>query len=271
MKFPGHCVTALLVLAGAAGAQQSAPDVDIRNAARLCDRAEVEARIADQAELQAAAEGLLPVLSRLGAQYSSLAPNELQAALAARDALKIVRATLGACATMTQLSLRKPLDAKERFALMEKAAEGRTGVTRFYALPRLAEDAVDAGQPAKGQTYARELLQMASQYPQDWNFGNALYYGYFVLGRVALQEGNISLAAKYLLDAATTPGSPQLNSFGPNMTLAKELLEKGQAPVVLQFFTRCGEFWKAGRDKLNQWTVAVRNHEMPDFGPNLAY
>jgi hypothetical protein len=271
MKLLGSCASALLVLAGAAGAQQSAPDHDIQNAAKLCDQAEVEARVAHEAGLRAAAEGLVPVLNRLGAKYASLAPNELQAALAARDVLKIEPAALGVCTTMTHLRLRKPLDPKERFALMEVAAEGETGITRFYALPKLAEDAVDADQPGKGQTYARELLQMASQYQQNWNFGNALYYGYFVLGRVALQEENIPLAAKYLLDAATTPGSPQLNSFGPNMTLAKELLAKGQAAVVLQFFTRCGEFWKAGRDKLNQWTTAVRNHEMPDFGANLGY
>ena len=39
--------------------------------------------------------------------------------------------------------------------------------------------------------------------------------------------GDSLAAGKYLVEAAHTPGSPQLNSFGPNVTLAKELLEMG--------------------------------------------
>ena len=36
------------------------------------------------------------------------------------------------------------------------------------------------------------------------------------------------LAAEYLLKAGATSGSPQLDSFGPNMSLAKDLLGKDQ-------------------------------------------
>ena len=50
--------------------------------------------------------------------------------------------------------------------------------------------------------------------------------------------------------AGATPGSPQLDSFGPNMTLAKELLEKGQPDVVLHYFALCKNFWEDGRPLL---------------------
>ena len=33
----------------------------------------------------------------------------------------------------------------------------------------------------------------------NWNYGNAVYYGNFVLGRIALRQDNVQLAGQYLL------------------------------------------------------------------------
>ncbi len=64
-----------------------------------------------------------------------------------------------------------------------------------------------------------------------------------VLGRVALQEGDLKTAKIYLLKSAKTPGSPQLKSFGPNFSLARELLEKGEKSAVLEYLDMVGKFW----------------------------
>jgi hypothetical protein len=48
-------------------------------------------------------------------------------------------------------------------------------------------------------------------------------------------NGDIEEAKKQLLLAGKTPSSPQLNSFGPNMILAKELLDKGEKDTVLHY------------------------------------
>ena len=154
---------------------------------------------------------------------------------------------------------------------MEAAGTAVKGVERFYVLADLAKNAFRAGHIDKAQAYARELLQLAPMYRDNWNYGNAIYYGYFILGRVALQQGNLKLAAQYLLDAASTPGSPQLNSFGPNVTLAKELLDAGQSGPVLQYFAQVRSFWKMDRGKLDEWTAAVRAGTPPDFAANLNY
>ena len=74
-----------------------------------------------------------------------------------------------------------------------------------------------------------------------------------------------------LLAAGNTPGSPALGSFGPNMTLAKELLEIHQADTVLQYFDECAQFWKGHQDTLDGWRATVRRGEIPDFGSNLIY
>ncbi|MBV8841883.1 MAG: hypothetical protein JO307_03640 [Bryobacterales bacterium] len=68
-----------------------------------------------------------------------------------------------------------------------------------------------------------------------------------------------------------TPGSPQLNSFGPNVTLAKQLLERGEKSVVLEYFAECRSFWKMGGPSLDSWTATIQRGETPNFGANLVY
>ena len=64
----------------------------------------------------------------------------------------------------------------------------------------------------------------------------------------------------------------QLNSFGPDMSLAKVLLEAGERDVVLQYFQLCGAFWKHDiQGSLPAWTAAVREGLIPDFRGNLLY
>jgi hypothetical protein len=54
------------------------------------------------------------------------------------------------------------------------------------------------------------------------------------------------------------------------MTLAKELLEKGQTEVVLEYFDLCAKFWRY-QPRLSEWTIAVKQGAIPDFGANLDY
>ena len=62
-----------------------------------------------------------------------------------------------------------------------------------------------------------------------------------------------------------------MNSFGPNMQLAKDLLAKGEREVVLEYFKRCRTFWEMGADQLAAWTDAVNRGATPEFGANLEY
>jgi hypothetical protein len=54
-----------------------------------------------------------------------------------------------------------------------------------------------------------------------------------VLGRIAVREGYIEAAKNYSIADGKNRGSPVMNSFGPNLTLAKDLLEKGERDTVL--------------------------------------
>src|SRR5262249_20942154 len=142
---------------------------------------------------------------------------------------------------------------------------------RWLALTDAAMMNVEAGSPEKAKSYAEELLRLAPKYSKDWNYGNALHKGNLALGRLSLRDGHTESAKKYLLEAGKTPGSPQLNSFGPNMTLAKELLEKGERAVVLEYFGECRNFWEMGGERLSDWSALMKDGRTPDFGANLLY
>jgi len=131
--------------------------------------------------------------------------------------------------------------------------------------------AFDSGDLKKASNYAHELLDTAPQFKKDWDYGNAIHHGNCVLGRVALQQGDTKTAIHYLLESGKTKGSPQLDSFGPNMCLARELLVKGEKDAVLQYFGLCRNFWESGGDQLDEWTRQVKAGETPDFGANLRY
>jgi Tfp pilus assembly protein PilF len=174
------------------------------------------------------------------------------------------------------LTARAPADqqAKAKQALGE--LEQSLALTpdpqeQYYLLSDLAKLAFTAGDAAKATLYAKRLLSEAKQLPFDWNYGNAIYTGNLILGRIALANNDVAAAKTYLLAAAATPGSPQLNSFGPNVTLARDLLARGERDTVLEFFQRCGKFWTMGADTLKQWTQTVKSGGTPDWGPNLNY
>ena len=90
-----------------------------------------------------------------------------------------------------------------------------------------------------------------------------------VLGRIALAEGDVGSAKEYLLAAGRVEGSAVLGSFGPNMALAKELLEHGEREAVLEYFNLCSRFWDS--EELGAWADLVRAGRIPDFGGNLVY
>jgi hypothetical protein len=164
---------------------------------------------------------------------------------------------------------RSNLSTEELALRLARAVNSMEPTRRFSSLKGLAQEVFDLGDLDQAKVFARQLLQEAPHHPNG--DGNAIYYGNSVLGLVALHQGDVQLAEQYLLASANTPGSPQLPSFGPNVTLAKELLEKGERPVVLQFFALCKNFWKNDHGKLEEWSAAVRSGVIPQFAQNLNY
>jgi len=92
-----------------------------------------------------------------------------------------------------------------------------------------------------------------------------------ILGRVALRQGDTASAVRYLYAAANVSGGGSLSSFGPNMMLAKELLEKGQRQAVLEYLRLRAKFWSYDRGQIARWTAEINAGKIPEFGANLIY
>ena len=142
---------------------------------------------------------------------------------------------------------------------------------RFYALTNVALPSYEFGKTEDAMKYANELLKLADSFQSNWNYGNAIHKGNIALGRIALTSNKVELAKEYLYKAGNTPGSPQLNSFGPNMTLAKELLERSEKDAVKKYLIQCGKFWKNDNDKLEFWSFQIDKGRVPRFGTTLLY
>ena len=144
---------------------------------------------------------------------------------------------------------------------------------RFYALDDAAKESLNIGKKEEAKAYADELATLMDKYKDDASYGNAVQDVNIVLGRLALAEGRIDEAKADLLKAGKSPGSWTMNSFGPNMSLAKELLGKGERDVVLQYFDLCRQFWSMDMNegKLDRWSQDVEAGKLPSFGANLEY
>lgn len=154
---------------------------------------------------------------------------------------------------------------------MDKLNRAETKQDRFYALGAAAKVSFNAGHAEQAKWLAEELQNMLSDFQTDWNYGNAIHDVNVVLGRLAVSEGRIEAAKAHLMAAGKTPGSPQLSTFGPNMSLARDLLRQGEKDAVLKYFKLCAKFWGKKSSRLPQWTLEVQRGQVPDFGANLNF
>lgn len=166
---------------------------------------------------------------------------------------------------------RTPTAKDELDRATRELNQANSAEERFYALGNVAKLSFVVGRTDDARRYASELLTLVPKFEGDWNYGNAVQDGHLVLGRIAVAEGRIDDAKRHLIEAGKSPGSPQMDSFGPNMSLAKDLLEKGERDVVLEYFELCRKFWKMGDERLVRWASEVKAGKTPDFGANLYY
>ena len=151
---------------------------------------------------------------------------------------------------------------------------------RFYSLSGRMSAAYKSGDTRSANALALEYLDVAKRFPCNWNFGNAIHNANSVLGLIALSNGRKAEAVSYLSAAGATPGSPQLDTFGPSLLLARELALAGEYRAVASYLGSIRRFWKAkdkspkgllypsfaDPDPISTWIAELNKGRVPDFG-----
>ena len=150
----------------------------------------------------------------------------------------------------------------------------------FYEVARQSSDAYARGDMVEAKALATKYLSLAPSFKCDWNYGNAIHNANTILGLVALRGGDRAGAVRHLLAAGASRGSPQLDSFGPSLMLAKKLAEAGEHGAVATYIRSIRAFWTAedttmlgllGRpssDPMATWIAELEANRVPDFGMN---
>jgi hypothetical protein len=133
--------------------------------------------------------------------------------------------------------------------------------------------------------------------PLEKRDGDAIHDANQILGLVALREKRVKDAKLFLIAAGSTPGSPNLELFGPNMKLAQELLIMGEKGIVIAYLNMVSKFWgnvppahrkeleksnpillnnidymnEESIEYLKKWIALIRKGETPMLNHSAAY
>lgn len=143
---------------------------------------------------------------------------------------------------------------------------------RFYALNELMNKQFTKANYYNARELANEYLQLALLHNQNWNSGNAIHDANRILGLMSLNEGEIEEAVAFLLKSSESRGSPQLDTFGPNLDLANLLLKEGKIVEVKTYLTNIKIFWEMDNGVVNEWLNQIELGESPElhrFGQHL--
>lgn len=149
--------------------------------------------------------------------------------------------------------------AREAMAALERICELDPEMAFVWKID-LVRAARAAGDRECAVAVGRELLATAEQHRRTWYYGNAIFHANNVLGHFALDAGDRDAARNHLLAAAATPGSPQLNSFGPDYDLAQRFLDLDERDAVVAFLEGCARF-SMHKEMLADWRSRVLNGE----------
>jgi hypothetical protein len=178
--------------------------------------------------------------------------------------------TLLLCSLLAGCGKGSPESSKQRLELaLGRLAAADSAEKKFYALGAAAKESFAAGKIEDAQKYAQELMTLLPSFRNNREYGSAVSDANLVLGRIAVRDGNMEDAKRHLIAAGHSPMTPQLENYGPNMSLAKDLLAKGERQVVLDYFELCRKLWVNGGGQLDKWSQRVRDGKIPEFGANL--
>ncbi|PVY76432.1 hypothetical protein C8D92_105185 [Tamilnaduibacter salinus] len=141
-------------------------------------------------------------------------------------------------------------------------------LSRFYGMESLIGEAYQDGDYDRVKALSREYLALAADHKCDWNYGNAIHFSHRILGLVSLETDDVASARQHLIEAGQSPGSPQLDSFGPTLDLARAMLSRGEHEAVVEYLEGIRSFWEGREETVDDWIQRIQRGETVDLHPN---
>ncbi|MDD5092126.1 MAG: thioredoxin family protein, partial [Candidatus Wallbacteria bacterium] len=114
---------------------------------------------------------------------------------------------------------------------------------RYYSIDKLIKTAYLAGLSAEVLAMCPEQLSLAERFgPKNWNYGNAVFNANHYQGLLAFDRGDFKTACEFLIKSGEAPASPQLESYGPDLSLARKLAQSHPEQVKL-FLRKITNYW----------------------------
>lgn len=151
-------------------------------------------------------------------------------------------------------------------AALDNLAAAQTPELRFRTLGPAAKQCFAAGRYDEARQHAQELAGLLPAFRQHPDYGQALHDANVVWGRLAVREGRLEDAKRHLFESIRVPSAPMMD-YGPNLGLARDLLEKGEQQAVLDYLARVKRFWNFSR--VDDWRQQIQQGQIPDFGPGF--
>ncbi len=151
----------------------------------------------------------------------------------------------------------------------QQAYQGLPKEVVHLHLPALIWAAFDAGQYGQARAYADEALTLT---PRPWaDNSDGRYAAHLVLGHLALDEGDSERAARHLTLAGQQTDQLMF-TWGPNVSLARQLIKHGQREAVAAYFEQCAGAWSRYFGwRLKEWAAHIRSGHIPNIPKPSAF
>jgi tetratricopeptide (TPR) repeat protein len=155
----------------------------------------------------------------------------------------------------------------EKFTLREEKcitakANALENPDSFPQVKYAAEICYLAGNFADSKIFTLQLDEHKDSF-DDETQGGILHEYHTMIGRHMLRDGHPEEAKKHLLLSIDVEPTSVMKSFGPNMSLALDLLMEGEKETVITYLDGCTEFWK--KEPVQLWKAKIRNNKMPSL------
>jgi hypothetical protein len=160
------------------------------------------------------------------------------------------------------------LEDDSHFSDREPPATAADALHQILELQSLIHLALMAENPNSVIRYSEGCLVIASDWysrepramEEAWN--SAVFLSHQALGQAALWSGKIESAERHLIESISFSRPPdEVRSFGPSMSLARNLLAVGRREVVSSYLRACGRFWDPATLKI--WADEIEVGNMP--------